>query len=863
MEQKFIDRIEELRHHTYSRITKIQKNICPMVRKMYMNYQFEYWYDGYKYNLWEDDTHIYAVSDIPYCYDNELKNTVFKETLDKLVEEDKVWPFLLFVNNVVIPWSKITIIHDYDYSYLRIDDILPNHSFNATVVVFPLPSKMIRYGEDKDVLVTADRKGMYFGTDGKLLENPDFADISVRFEILDSNMYFKKVDITKVEGNYLEFSDLPDGYIPTLDNILTFAKDGSYVVDDVSETIADNFKGAYGLFDILKKDGNVATCILMYNQNNSTKQKAHIFSRADDLDKDTMLSLIKNADKNSEIWTDIVAPLIETFDFDHEFGTAYDTNLNNAVKYVTRYDFNLFKDLFTEDTNIKSFSFTGLDFKTRADGKGYVSFSRKHCSDDIEDVVIVFVNHKLYKYMIDVTYVNNTIRIPIFGILNDDHVEILMFTKCNNYIYTIKVNSADEEVYIHNALGLEDCYIMSETCPDAIYSVADNYEGRKQYVVDFTYTRSGDNYKITFDNDYYYGKELALVPKRQFRYYRFKQKDSQYKVILPTQFNYCHDPDRYLIFVNGKKIDRTEYTITIMNEDRPFDKLILYISTILDEGDYIDIFYIPEILIEKYKQDQMPKSGLLMLEDKTNDVNYPTTYPFSKDTALVFINGLKVNPLDIKDVSLNAMLINVDKYLRNEDGSILLDGYGNKEENPHQVDSIDNITILEYAVGDKEIAGYLEGLYEQIPEGEAYDPSKINFNHTASDAWKKLITTLLDKYAETGCDYAGLKKIFGNIFENENPAANYKDSFADLKSILYDAVLDYYLERSDVSTGEEFVYDFERSSFEPDVELDTTDVTKIIRMYPDQDKLLDYELTDQVAETDDVKEGKTFISADE
>ena len=203
IDQKFIDRVEELRRHTYSRITNVQKDICPMVKQVYMNYQFEYWYDGYRYNLWEDNTHIYAVNEIPYCYDNELKNTVFTDTLDNLVAQDKVWPFLLFVNGVVIQWSKITIIHDYDYSYLRIDEITPDYSFNATMVVFPLPSKMVRYGEDRDVLVSADRKGLYFGADGKLLENTDFNEISVRLEMLDKDMYSKRVDLTKLDIHIL------------------------------------------------------------------------------------------------------------------------------------------------------------------------------------------------------------------------------------------------------------------------------------------------------------------------------------------------------------------------------------------------------------------------------------------------------------------------------------------------------------------------------------------------------------------------------------------------------------------------------------------------------------------------------------
>ena len=128
LNQDTLDRIEDLKHTTYSNIKELQTNLCPMVKDIYLNYQFEYWYDGYKYNIWEDNVHLYAVNEIPYCYDNEIKNTVFMGKLDELIEQDKVWPFLLFVNGAVVRWSDITIIHDYDYSYLRIDNIAPDES---------------------------------------------------------------------------------------------------------------------------------------------------------------------------------------------------------------------------------------------------------------------------------------------------------------------------------------------------------------------------------------------------------------------------------------------------------------------------------------------------------------------------------------------------------------------------------------------------------------------------------------------------------------------------------------------------------------------------------------------------------------
>ena len=865
MEQKFIDKIEDLRHHTYSRISKLQSETCPMVKKVYMNWQFEYWYEGYKYNLWEEDAHLYAISEVPYCYDCAIRNTTFIGRLDELIAEDKIWPFILFIDGVAIPWSHITVIHDYDYSYLKIDQITPNYSFYTEMVVFPLPSKSVRYGEDRDILVDPNRKGFYFGADGKRLEKTDFVDISMRLEILEDDVYYKEVNIHDITNHTLIFDGLEDGYVPTLNNILTFTSDGSFNHDGPEVKIRDIYNGNYGMFDVLENTVDVKWAILMYQRKGNSKESSFLYSKGSDLNKESIMQLfIDNPKESSQIiWDNIITPLIKTFDFDHQEDLDYDTNVANATKYITRYDFALWKDVFTENKSIKSITYTGEEFKALANDKGYVSYSRAHDTEIIQDVLMLFVNHKLYRYFSDAQYDTNTINVPIFGILNEDHVEVVLFTKCNNYILDIEVPDADTPVYIHPEYNLEDCYIMSEECSDATYPIEPSLEGRLQYIVNFTYTvDESSNYNITFENPDYYNKPLKIVPKKQFRYYRYLQAEGSHSVLLPTQFNYCHNPDQYMIFINGKKIDRTEYTITIMNKDRPFDKLVLYISTILDAEDYVDILYIPEALVEKYKQDVIPLSGLLILEDTPDFVNYPTTYPLSKSTSMVFINGLKVNPLDIKDVSLNAMLLGVDKYVRDEEGRVIYDGEGHKVENPHHVDSVNNVTIMEYVEGNKEVAGYLKGLYEQIPEGEPYDPERINFNHTASDDWKDLISIILNRFSEEGADYAGLQKLFGTIFKLDDPAADFKDNFADLRSVLYDTIIDFYLDRPEVTTGDTFVYEFEREHFDPDVVPDSTDVVKEINLYKDKDKLVDYELADQVASEEDVTEGQEFYGAD-
>ena len=898
--QEFIDRIEELRHNTYSNMNELQTNICPMVKEVYLNYQFEYWYDGYKYNLWEDDTHVYAVNEIPYCYDNDIKNTVFQDTLLNLVQQDKVWPFLLFINGAVIRWSDIVIIHDYDYSYMRINNIMSDTSTYATMVYFPIPRGKLRYGEDNDILLDSDVKGLYFDLEGHLIDSPEFAELSVRLEILDKDIYFNVLDVSDYSNNSdIVFENLPDGYVPTYKNIIMFSGDG-LIINNPSAWISDPYNGAYTYFKFTipdQYDRRVSKLILLYNTAHA-KSSSHIYHRLEDLDKDALIKKFTSLDLSNEedttYWNDVMGTVLSPFDFDHKFGTSYLTNIANATKYITQYDYSLWNKIFIENSPIKSFQYTGAEFKRLADDKGYVRFSRRH-SELIEDVAMMFLNSVLYENTIDISYTNNTINLPIFGILDDDHVEVILFTKCNNNILDIVVEDEQTPVYIHPEYNLEDCYIMSEECEIASYDVPESLEHRKQYICDVQSYSVDDNsnYKIVFEDPEYYGKQLKIVPKHQFRHYRFRQQEGQYKIILPVQFNYCHDINRFMVFVNGKKIDKTEFTVTIMNRYRPFDKLVLYLSTILDENDYVDVFYIPEMLEEKYKEEELRPRGYLYLSEPDN---YPKFYSLSKYTTFVFVNGKKINPMDIKDVSMSSMLINP------------------------KLKSIYNVTVVEYISGSKDIAKFLYGLEEdkQMKADINYpdDPKNLydinvtandpetgiqsaysvnltddDFTKTLYDSWKAAISNSIAVYGgEDG--YDDIQNIFGPLEDVANPDKDYKLDYARLRAILYDVVVDYYLQQQEATTGSPFTYDFEMDEWFPqdnDPELidgwtyyvDDNDAyyaspqdelyvsyysdiiqCKLITLYPDHDKLLDYYYTDSIADTDDIRMGKRFYRAE-
>lgn len=862
--QKFIDRVEELRHHTRSTIEELQRCCCPMVKHIYLNYQFDYWYNGYKYNVWEDDVHVYAVNEIPYCYDNELRNTIFYDKLEKLVEEDKVWPFLLFINGHVIPWSQITIIKDYDYSYIRIDGEKDDYSGTASIIYFPLGSKEIRYGEDEDYSHDISINGLYFGDNGYLLESPEFKKISVRFEFT-SDIYFRmfrssNTSIDKDNISLIDFDGLGNGKYPTPNNIILFDHDGKYLgsgSDHLGTHIEIFNLNIYGYICISENFKRMNGLIVqMYFPNHSD---IYSYTHTKSISKEKVMDILFNP---LDIETTNVSRIIsDPFNFKYEQKT-YDKNIRESMRNITQYDYALWNKVFIDESPVKSFTYTGRGFKRLSDLRSYVRFSRKH-SDLIEDVVMMFVNGEIYKHSIDISYTNNTINIPAFGIMDDDVIELVMFTKCNNNVLNIVVQNEVTPVYIHPEYNLDDCYIMDDQSSLLSYpNTPDSPEGRKQYICSIAYMEKdkNNNYKIRFEDPSHYRRKLKIVPKNQFRYYRYQNVEGQNRIILPQQFNYCHDIDRYMVFVNGCKIDKTEYTVTIPNRYRPFDKLVLYISTILDKDDRVDVFYVPEYLKEQYKRTQTSLKGTIILR-----TNYPKLYALSKNTCMFFVNGRKINPIDVVDVDMNKTFINT-KY-----------------------NVINNVTVIEYINGSKEVAKYLFGNEGEIPIAGDITPfiykkelkdicgkllgnddtymvgiEDVDLTKRLYDRWTMLINNLGNYFMKDDVDdrnynpsmERGIELLYETfpILDPDAVIPDYKSDYDILKSILYDIVVDFYVQRNDVETGKVFDYDFEVEQWDRDT-AGNSDIT----LYPDHDKLLDYILDIHGVTPADVLEGKKYI----
>lgn len=244
---------------------------------------------------------------------------------------------------------------------------------------------------------------------------------------------------------------------------------------------------------------------------------------------------------------------------------------------------------------------------------------------------------------------------------------------------------------------------------------------------------------------------------RQFRhvmYNNYKFEEGDYYFLLPPSFKYCHDKNRYLVFMNGSLLSKQNFTITITSDQRPFDKLYLYITTTVNEDDVIDVYYVPEALEDAMWLDNMELSGDIIV-----DSSHLST-PLSKDNYFFFVNGLKVDNDHILNVSRNRVRIVTD------------------------LGSINNILIVKYT---RDIDTLAE-LFAEI----------------TTDKWSDFLSQLSETEISSNIENV--------LFRNAKSDADesYMDDYNPLSSVVSDIVVDYYMRRAGLNlTNKAFVYDFE------------------------------------------------------
>lgn len=214
---KVFKAINNLKSHTNTSIIEQQKRCLPVFNtgKIFNTDRYHYhdrWY-SYKYSADTPNSNfsIIYVENMPYkSLFKRGSHGSFIARMDRMIYDNEIEPFLLFINNRFIKWEDIDIIHDYDDTYFRIHDGKYNY-FNIKkldMLIIPFNISYVSMESDYNF-------EMYFKATHKYIQESAFIDpkgkLRIRIPIINTEYKYDGVDLNigawyydQLRSNYLK-----------------------------------------------------------------------------------------------------------------------------------------------------------------------------------------------------------------------------------------------------------------------------------------------------------------------------------------------------------------------------------------------------------------------------------------------------------------------------------------------------------------------------------------------------------------------------------------------------------------------------------------------------------------------------------
>ena len=629
--------VDKLRHHTTHMIQDMQKALSPVYFNLEAVKRYSYNYDGYEYPLRVSATQVFMCKNIPYIKKRYTKS-IYMETLDKLIANEDITPFMLFLNGKAIKWSDVTVVRDWYFSYLIIGNN-KDESEKLEAVMFPCA---VRYGEDNNI-IPGNTCNMYFTDDGLLTDNTN--DIGIRIEVVDKDVIGNTIP-SLGENDYIEIKNIADDQLSAVNNIFIF-EDGK-LFGDSRFYLDQNGKNIFTYV----RDTNPVCKTFYFNKANDSKNMLFDIPNQPEV-KANIVDKINNP--HSIPSDSFMAP----FDFRLSKDKSYLRNISEATRYILTYNMSLLVDYYRDQSNIKSFVYTGDKIKKLASETGGYLHMPRQMVNGCFDYIIVFKNDELYDYYNEIEYLDKEFKIPVFNhIMRDDKVEILHFKNVNNSYSSLIVSTVDD--YISEDLRYNDFLLFGNSPSGKGAYDKFNVELNMQYDIDFDYKNNfndGGKYvgtSILLKDSYYNGKKINIASKRQFHYMYYNiLQDNQNVFVLEPEFRFCHTNNQYMIFVNGKKLNFSDWKLEIVN-DGSRDQLVIKTNDGLSVGDRIHIFYIPETYQEIVLSNHTSSFGDIIIDASELE------YSFDTDLFMLFVDGNKIPASDIQNISMNRVRIKTE-----------------------------------------------------------------------------------------------------------------------------------------------------------------------------------------------------------
>ena len=607
----------------------------------------------------------------------KYKSGIWK--LKYLVDNEVIYPFAIFINGAFIPWEAIDLAIGQDNYYLLID--FSNIQAQKHLIhdikyaqIMHLPGSM-RYvsnpveAYDDDTVFTFDENGLY-SLDSYVYSfklNSDFAHIIFdHYETIEGVNALKIFNDTsiKVTGNNVVL--FINGQLATgnKDNIVR-GFDTEYIQNGVCVSYIDLKKSDedIGSNPNIKFDSTLLTIGDGTNTNGDlynfsvfvNTDYTYTVDNINRTEPDALAPVIQDQNSganNPQYLQDLQIP----FEFAMDRSKNYDTNVAEAIKTILTYNSSLFNSVYLEKSNLIIEEYTGQEILDKVKPDGTVVFSRQH-NHMIEEFMIVLVNGELYKYHYMCKTATNKFIVPIQGINPDDAVELMRFKRNCNFVGDLTVNKDDGFRPFAKHIINENTMLFCTESHEDHYDYP--YDGLQHFPVEFTYERDdNDNVKITFANDFYYGKPLKLAFKNRYAHHSIvlATDSTDYKINLSDKFMYCNDYTKYFIFHNGRRLYNDHYRLTLpVRPGTPFYDFNLYLTMPMMAGDRIDIVYVPSLMQDIIMRDELPASGDIVIDKSV------LNYGISTDLYMVWINGKKISNSHIRDIDSTHMRLITDE----------------------------------------------------------------------------------------------------------------------------------------------------------------------------------------------------------
>ena len=717
-------------------------------------------------------------------------------TISTLVNNSVIYPFMVFINGIFIPWELIKIIINDENYYILVDttentnfsNIITDVKYVQTVALPEFFSYKVNssYNKDKTVFM--------FNKDGMLINKGSLNELKYSFELdgdhtvifihkhsytsINAEKIFetnKNGDVTNIKLSPNSVILFSEGKLATGNKInITKAYDIERKLENGDTVQCKDFVKSEDLLGTNPKITIDSTLLSIDSENNddmydydyiifANYNYTPTLDNISRLDLNGLQEILKKYDSLSEeeqkSFDEWYENLKIEYDPEHHASLfnniASDKYIAKLIWWISRYNGWIFNEYYKGKSNISIEEHSGkyvLD-STMDDGCMYISTHNDNTGDEY---IIILVNGELYKYYHACRYDAGKFIIPVNDILDDDIIEILRFKNVNNAEYDISFNKYENENYSPDIVNDNMILFSTETFDDHFEFP---YNGLQHFPVDYTYNTDGN---VILQDENYYGKQLMLVYKNRFKHatYKLERSPGDYTVDLGDKFMYCNDYKKYLIFYNGRRLTTANYRLTLpVRSTTPFSRFELYLTMPINEGDQLDVFYLPALMNDVALISEIDLSGDIAID------KLKLPYELTSELYSVWVNGKKIPASHILDIGATESDNTTKSLFR-----IIT--------NEHSTQSV---CVTQHIPSDEDLFKYFdsderETIWDNITKNSIFD-----------------IESLLGDYVEA---------------LTNNEVYTYKGA-VDIKSIMYELIREQYMMNPRVDTSEPFVYDYQ------------------------------------------------------